>query len=248
VPIACLKDNYAYLVLSEAGDGDCLVVDPSEAAPVHDELARRGLRLRAILNTHHHWDHVGGNLALVEKWGCDIIGHESDRSRIPGFTRGVRHGDEFEVAACEFRTLHVPGHTSGAVTYVMGEAAFTGDTLFCGGCGRLFEGSAAEMHHSLTEILGALSDDTVIYCGHEYTEANLRFARTVQEYPALERRLADTKVRREQGSFCASATLAEERLTNPFLRCHLPEMQAALGREGDPVLAFAALRSKKDRA
>src|SRR5690606_20034632 len=140
---------YAYLVFDAHGDGRCLVVDASEAEPIEHELKRRGLTLAAILSTHHHPDHVGGNLQLSRAFDLEIMGHESEAERIPGMTRGVAHGEHFDVLGITVSVLHVPGHTRGAVVFSLGQIAFTGDTLFCGGCGRLFEGTAEQMHHSL---------------------------------------------------------------------------------------------------
>jgi hydroxyacylglutathione hydrolase len=176
-PIPCLEDNYAYLVVS---GGDAVVVDASEAGPVRDAVARAGVRVRAIWSTHHHWDHVGGNEEVARELRVDeVVGHESDRGRLPGQTRGVVAGDVVSAGELAATCMHIPGHTLGAVAYYVesgGErVVFTGDTLFCAGCGRLFEGSPAQMHASLRSLL-ALAPDTRVYCGHEYTENNLRFA------------------------------------------------------------------------
>jgi hydroxyacylglutathione hydrolase len=247
LPIACLRDNYAYLVFGGDPDGGALVVDPSEAAPVRRALEERGLYLAAILNTHHHHDHVGGNLELLRTVKVPVYAHESDAARIPGFSHGLAHGQTAVVAGIEFEAHHVPGHTTGALAYQMGDVCFTGDTLFCGGCGRLFEGTAAMMHDSLTRILGTLDGDVIMYCGHEYTLSNLEFAHAVHPHPALASRLTDVRARRAKGLFCASAPLATERSTNPYLLCHLPELQAALGASSEGE-AFAALRKKKDHA
>ena len=247
VPIPCLRDNYAYLVFDQEGDGRCLVVDASEAAPVEREIHKRGLALGAVLTTHHHWDHVGGNLELSRALNLEIIGHESEGQRIPGMTRGVAHEEEFHVLGIAVTALHVPGHTSGAVVFSMGQIAFTGDTLFCCGCGRLFEGTAEQMYHSITRTIGALSDETTIYCGHEYTLSNLEFARKIWDHAELENRHQDVLHKRARGEFCASATLGLERATNPFLLCHCPELQGELGTSGE-VPAFAELRRRKDHS
>lgn len=246
VPIPCLSDNYAYLVFHPEGAGDCVVVDPSEAAPVEDEIARRGLKLGAILNTHHHWDHVGGNLELKERHRVPIYAHRSDSARVPGVTQLLDDGDEFEVAGLRFSVLHVPGHTSGALAYRCGNACFTGDTLFCGGCGRLFEGSPEQMHHSLNVVLGGLPDETLVYTGHEYTEGNLRFANGLPSSTQLQTRLEEVSSRRSRGEYCASATLRIERATNPFLRVHEPALRAFLNEESE-LGAFAQLREMKNR-
>lgn len=247
VPIRCLKDNYAYLIFDARGDGRCVVVDASEAEPVRAELEKRGLELAAILTTHHHPDHVGGNHALSEGGHVEVIAHESEKGRVPAMTRGVAHGETFELLGISISVLHNPGHTQGGVTYTLGERCFVGDTLFCGGAGRLKEGTASQLYTSLTRILGEIPDDHLLYCGHEYTQKNLEFARDIWNHPALEARLFDVSHKRAAGHFCASATFAEERRTNPFLLCHLPELQAALGCT-DPEGTFAELRRRKDHS
>ncbi len=245
VPVPCLKDNYGYLLFDPRGDGRCAVIDASETEPVREEIKKRGLELAAILTTHHHWDHIGGNLALSEGGSVEVIAHESERQRIPAVTRTVTHGETFELLGEEVSVLHNPGHTQGGVTFRIGERAFVGDTLFCGGCGRLKEGTAEQLHHSLTQVFAVIPDDHIVYCGHEYTEANLRFAITIQSFPELEARLADVSHKRASSMYCASATLGEERRTNPFLRTHEAEIQAALGCS-DAESAFAELRRRKD--
>jgi hydroxyacylglutathione hydrolase len=250
IPVPCLTDNYAYLVYDDDGDGDCLVVDPSEAEPVLSEVSRLGLRLSAIFNTHHHWDHVGGNNELLALRKLRVYGHESESARIPGLNQPLSHGERFASVGLEFFVLHVPGHTSGALALCSTDRqlCFTGDTLFCGGCGRLFEGSAEQMHHSLTTVLAQLPDETRIYCGHEYTENNLKFALGIDPTEAVFARLQEVEVRRARGEFCASASLGLERATNPFLRCHISGVRQALGVDGSDQQAFAELRRRKDRA
>lgn len=247
MPVPCLRDNYAYLVFDPDGEGDAVVIDPSEAEPVLSALNEHGLSLRAILNTHHHWDHVGGNLELKSALGVPIYAHRHDEARVPGITRLLDDGQSFDVFDLSFHVRHVPGHTLGAIAYSIGQVCFTGDTLFCGGCGRLFEGTAQQMHHSLTNVLGDLSDATIVYCGHEYTEKNLKFASEILESSRIRERLADVTARRKRGEFCASATLATERETNPFLLCHTAELQEALGQRTD-LSTFAELRRLKDQA
>lgn len=248
VPVPCLRDNYAYLV--KAGDA-VAVVDPSEAAPVLAALAARGWTPTMIWNTHHHWDHVGGNLALLESFPTlQVLAHVSDAERVPGFTRGLGHGERFAFGTGEqshtVEVLFHPGHTLGAISYVIAGHAFTGDTLFGAGCGRVFEGSHAQMYAALNQILGALPDDTHLYFGHEYTAANLRFAQTVEpQNPDIATRQAQLK-----GS-SVPGTLAQERLSNPFLRCHIAAVQKAAEAHGgkalqSPAEVFAALRQWKD--
>src|SRR5690349_22385055 len=182
VTVPCLKDNYAYLVVC-GETGEAAVVDPSEGPPVLEAVRREGVKLRAVWNTHHHHDHVGGNGEVVAAWpGVEVVAHVSDRDkgRVPGQTRAVEEGDVVEVGRLRARIVFNPGHTTGAVSYFIDGAVFTGDTLFAAGCGRLFEGTAAQMYESLNVKLAALPPETRVYCGHEYTANNLRFAAHVE--------------------------------------------------------------------
>jgi hydroxyacylglutathione hydrolase len=246
VPVPCLSDNYAYLV-TPAGSDEAIVVDPSEAAPVIAAIAREHVRLVAILNTHHHHDHVGGNEGLLERYGSlPVYAHASDQGRVPAQTERVEEGRSFRVAGLEYRPLHVPGHTTGAVTYWVEDAAFTGDTLFVAGCGRLFEGTPAMMLCSLSEKLGRLPPATRVFCGHEYTVQNLRFAVHAEpDNHAAARRLEAAKSARERGEFTVPSTIGEELETNPFLRCDAPGIRARFPGE-DEVAVFAAVRKAKD--
>lgn len=255
VPIPCLEDNYAYLVVCEA-TGKAAVVDPSEAGPILDVVKREGVELAAIWNTHHHWDHTGGNKGLLDALPeLEVVAHESDRSRVPGQTTFAADGDEVTLGTeVRARVIHNPGHTSGAISYYVPDhaAVFTGDTLFLAGCGRLFEGTPAQMHESLSR-LGALPEDTRVYCGHEYTAANLRFAAKVEPgNTALAERKRRVDDQRERGEPTVPATIAEELATNPFLRAEQPTVVAGV-REAEPpeddspVSVFAAVRRWKDR-
>lgn len=250
-PVPCLKDNYAYLVW-RAGSTAALVVDPSEARPVLAAASHFGVKLEAILCTHHHADHVGGNLELIARRPLPVYGHASDRGRIPGQTVFVEHEQSFELLGMEFRALHVPGHTRGAVTYVADGNAFTGDTLFAAGCGRLFEGTAKEMYESLNVKINSLPGTTRIYCGHEYTAANLRFAAHVEpENVAVREKAARVAALRASSEPSMPSTLDEERATNPFLRCGEPGVLRHVGFEpparADAVAVLGALRAAKDR-
>jgi hydroxyacylglutathione hydrolase len=258
VPIACLKDNYAYLVICEA-TRSAAVVDPSEAGPVLAAVQREDVTLAAIWQTHHHWDHVGGNQDLLRAHpGLEVVGHASDQGRIPGQTTLLEDGAEVAVGEVRARIIHNPGHTSGAISYhVAGAeaghgAVFTGDTLFLAGCGRLFEGSPAQMHTSLTR-LAALPDETRVYCGHEYTASNLRFAAAVEPHnEAVQARAHTVERMRAAGAPSVPGTMADERATNPFLRVDLPAVAAAAraaepAASDAPVEIFAALRRWKDR-
>lgn len=250
VPVPCLKDNYAYLVITASGD--TAVVDASEAAPVRAALAREGAKARVIWSTHHHWDHVGGNEELAKELGIEVVGHVSDAGRLPGLSHKVDTGDTVRVGDVQARCIHIPGHTLGAVAYYVeagGErVVFTGDTLFCAGCGRLFEGTPAQMHDSLSRLL-ALPGDTRVHCGHEYTESNLRFAAHTEPSNADVTRARERAAKlRGAGEPTIGTTLDEERRTNPFLRVRSPEIRRTLGiaPDADDVTAFAAVRAAKD--
>jgi len=250
--VPCLSDNYAYILLSP-GSKRAVVVDPGEAEPVARALGELGVTLGAILATHHHGDHVGGNAQLVEQFpGIPVFGHASDRGRIPAQTEFIEHGAQVVVEGLSFRALHIPGHTLGAVAYAGEGAVFTGDTLFAAGCGRLFEGTPAQMYTSLNVTLAALPDSTLVYCGHEYTASNLRFAAHLepgnQAVTAKARRVAE---QREQALPTVPSTLAEEKATNPFMRCDSPAIieavSGALGAERAPAAILGAVRAAKDR-
>jgi hydroxyacylglutathione hydrolase len=246
IEVPCLRDNYAYLV-ARARSREAVVIDPSEAEPVEQALSEAHLELVAILNTHHHWDHVGGNDALVDRRPeLAVYAHVSDRERVPRQTQAVVHEEPFDVASMRFRPLHVPGHTLGGVTYVVEDAAFTGDTLFVAGCGRLFEGTPAMMHESLSGKLALLPPDTRIFCGHEYTAANLRFAATVEpDNQAVRDKLAWAEERSKEGKPTVPSTVREELVTNPFLRCGEASVASRYGG-GSPVDVLAAVRRAKD--
>jgi hydroxyacylglutathione hydrolase len=250
VAIPCLRDNYAYLVIAESGEA--AVVDASDEVPVRDAIRREGARARAIWSTHHHWDHVGGNNALAREMALEVVGHVSDAARLPALSRGIETGDVVRVGEVEARCIHIPGHTLGAVAYFVDagaeRAVFTGDTLFCAGCGRLFEGTPAQMLASLLRLV-ELPGDTRVYCGHEYTESNLRFAAHVEPSNADILRARDRAASlRVAGKPTVGTTLDDERRVNPFLRVGSPEIRATLGISSDAhdVTAFAAIRAAKD--
>lgn len=247
--VPCLSDNYAYVV-GDPATREAVVVDPSEAAPVEAALARLGFRLAAILNTHHHHDHVGGNEALLtSRPGTPVYGHRSETERIPGLDHPLDDGETFTAAGLSFTAWHVPGHTLGALAFVTGESLFTGDTLFLSGCGRLFEGTPAMMHRSLSVTLGALPPSLSIYCGHEYTVKNLRFGQSVLPGdPAITAALSAAEALRAEDRPTVPRTLGDERGTSVFLRCHEPSVAEAVGLSAgvDPVEVFAALRARRD--
>ncbi|MEY4708811.1 MAG: hydroxyacylglutathione hydrolase [Pseudomonadota bacterium] len=242
--VPCLSDNYAYLV--KTGDV-CAVVDPSEPEPVRAALARRGWKLTHILNTHHHLDHTGGNLALKAETGAVVVGPGKDAARIPGIDSGVEEGSDLELGGHRVQVLEVPAHTRGAITFVIDGHAFTGDTLFTLGCGRLFEGDAAMMWQSLSKLM-KLPDDTRIWCGHEYTQSNGRFALTLEPgNQALKARMDEVNALRAAGKPTVPATLGLEKQTNPFLRPDSAEIRKSLGMEQeDTVTVFGKIRERKN--
>lgn len=219
---ACLKDNYAYMVTCE-NTGASVIVDACEAGPVLAACEALPRRPDAIWSTHHHPDHTGANEEVAKALEIvEIVAHASDRGRVPGQTRFVEENDTLAVGELSARVLHIPGHTTGAIAYVVegqgSRAVFTGDTLFVAGCGRLFEGTPEMMFASLAK-LAALADDTLVYCGHEYTEANLRFARHVEpDNAAVARAIDEAAAARAQGKPTVPSTIGGERGINPFLR------------------------------
>jgi hydroxyacylglutathione hydrolase len=247
-PIPCLEDNYAYLL--DDGSGELAVVDASEAAPVRASLRSANGRLSALLSTHHHHDHVGGNEELrAEYHELRVYGFESDRGRIPAQTQFLVDGETFAWGNSTVRALHIPGHTLGAVAYLIGDAIFTGDTLFLAGCGRLFEGTPAMMFRSLNDVLARLGQQLRVFCGHEYTLGNLAFAASVEpQNEQVRDRLARARSLRDRGQPTVGSPLSEELSTNPFLRCRSPEIRASmqLADETSEVEVFAALRRAKD--
>ncbi len=247
--IPCRTDNYVWLV-REPASGAVAVVDPADAAPVAARLAARNLVLTHILNTHHHGDHVGGNLELKARWGCTIVGPSADAARIPGIDVQVGDGDSYALGAETAKIFDVPGHTRGHIAFwFAGSAAlFCGDTLFALGCGRLFEGTPAQMWHSLSK-LRALPDETQVYCAHEYTQSNARFALSVDgANPDLVARARAVDAARARGEATVPSQLGLEKRTNPFLRADVPGLAAAMGLAGAaPETVFAAVRSAKDR-
>ncbi len=260
--IPTLRDNYTYLVIDPASN-EAAVIDAPEAAPVIARVEKLGVRVTKLLSTHHHLDHSGANPDLAARFGVPVIGHVSDSARIPGFTDGVNEGDRVRVGGLEAEVVFIPAHTRGHVAYVFPGAVFSGDTLFAGGCGRLFEGNPRMMHEALNVKLARLPDATRVYCGHEYTESNLRFALTLEpENPALVARMASVVAARARAAadwhdatdaeMTVPSTIADERATNPFMRVDSPELLANVrkllpGTLADPVSVLGAVRALKDK-
>lgn len=244
----CLQDNYGYLV-HDPDTGTTASIDTPDAAAVDAALAERGWRLTHILNTHHHFDHAGGNEALKARWGCTVVGAANDAARIPGIDRGVAEGDTVSVGNAHARVLEVPGHTSGHIAYHFADdgIVFVGDTLFALGCGRLFEGTPAQMWQSLGKLM-ALPETTTVYCAHEYTQSNARFALSVEPgNAALVARAAAIDTLRAAGKPTVPSTIGIEKATNPFLRAASPELQACVERSGASLVdVFAETRRRKD--
>lgn len=245
---SCLSDNYSWLV-HDPDAGLTTVVDTPEVGPILGALEQTGWRLTHIFNTHHHFDHAGGNEELKAKTGCQIVGSRADAARIPGIDVQVGDGDTFMFGERTVKVFDVSGHTQGHVAYWF-EAdgiVFVGDALFALGCGRLFEGTPEQMWGSLQK-LAVLPEDTVVYCAHEYTQANARFALTVEPDNAeLVARAKDIEEKRAQGIATVPTTIGLELRTNPFLRPTSPGLQRTLGLEGaTPVEVFAETRARKD--
>ncbi|NKB24343.1 MAG: hydroxyacylglutathione hydrolase [Kiritimatiellae bacterium] len=246
--ISALKNNYMYLV--QIGQ-KAVVIDPAESQPILNALKKKNLTLSMILNTHHHFDHVNGNIELKKETGCQIVGPKDER--IPGLDHGVGEGDALDMDG-SLRVIETPGHGSTDLSFYRSPSendqgcVWTGDSLFVGGCGRLFEGSPEMMWNSLSKLV-KLPDETRVYCGHEYTQQNYEFAVEIEPKNVLvEDRLQEVKAMRSEGHSTVPSTIGQEKLTNPFLRAGSSEMKKALSLSEDtsPVEVFAALRHRKD--
>jgi hydroxyacylglutathione hydrolase len=248
VPVRAFQDNYIWVLRR---DGNAAVVDPGDAQPVLDYLRAEKLQLTAILNTHHHADHVGGNAALLEHRQVPVYGPHDER--IPTVSRRLHQDETFtlEEFGISFSVLEIPGHTRTHIAFHGGGMLFCGDTLFACGCGRLFEGTPAQMHASLAKLT-ALADSTRVYCGHEYTVANIRFARAADPgNPELAQWEAEAAAQRAANQPTLPSTLAREKRANPFVRCDQPGVIAAASRQcgktlSDPVSVLAAIREWKN--
>jgi hydroxyacylglutathione hydrolase len=248
ITLPVLVDNYIYLI-HDSVSHETAVVDPALAQTVLDALQEKGWQLTYILNTHHHSDHVGGNLQIKQQTGCKIIAAQADSDRIPGIDEGVNEGDVVSLGQHKATVIATPGHTRAHIVYHFAEdhILFCGDTLFVMGCGRLFEGTAEQLWHSLQK-LKALPASTLVYCTHEYTQANGRFALTVEpDNLSLQQRMVEVNRLRRNNQPTVPTTIAEELATNPFFREDSTEVQktVAMGN-GKPVEIFAKVRRLKD--
>lgn len=248
IRIPAFKDNYIWLLRKGAS---AVVVDPGDARPVLEFLEQEHLTLSSILITHHHKDHQGGVVSLLDYYpGAEVFGPATES--ITAITRPLHGGETLHLSALdiEMQVIPVPGHTFGHIAYYGAGCLFCGDTLFAGGCGRLFEGTPSEMHDSLTR-LAALPDQTAVFCAHEYTEANLKFALAVEPgNRQLQRRVDEVAVARAKGWATVPSTIGVEKATNPFLRCSEPEVIASAQERGaqtqDALAVFTVLREWKN--
>jgi len=245
---ACLKDNYGFL-LHDPASGETACIDTPDPAVILSEAAAKGWRITQIWNTHWHPDHAGGNAVIREATNCAIFGPRGEADRITSLDTLVAEGDVIRLGTITARVLDTPGHTAGHVVYIIDSAnlAFVGDTLFALGCGRLFEGTPAQMWNSLLK-LRSLPGDMLIYCAHEYTAANAAFALSLDPTNAdLEAYASEIQAQRADGRPTVPARLGRERITNPFLRADERTLQDTVGRPGDEVGTFAEIRERKNR-
>ena len=245
--ISCLSDNYSYLIHDEESN-TVAIIDPSEFKPC-DKIIKKYNKLDFILNTHHHADHVNGNLELKKKYNSKILGFSQDKRRIPGIDILLEENQKQKIGNLEFEVIFIPGHTKGHIAFFFSKEkiAFTGDTLFSLGCGRVFEGTHEEMFYSLNKIKN-LPPDTKIYCGHEYTKSNLNFCLAYDHKNTfLKEKEIDIKKKLNSNLPTIPSILGQEIKTNIFLRCNDPEIKLALGLKDSPeVEVFSKLRDLKD--
>ena len=246
--VPCLSDNYAYLI-EDVKSGVTAIVDPSEAEPVVQKLNQLDKKLDFILNTHHHFDHTGGNKDLKIRYSSKVVGPKADQERIPEIDIALGEGMTWDFGKQKVQIFDIPGHTKGHIAFYFSdsESVFTGDTLFSVGCGRLFEGTPKQMHSSLNKLYG-LPPSTKIYCGHEYTAKNIEFALTLEpDNQALLDRQKEVLIMRGKGLPSIPSTLENEKETNPFLRTNSKVLRKNLGIDSsDSVEVFAKIRELKD--
>ncbi|KAK9760498.1 Cytoplasmic glyoxalase II [Basidiobolus ranarum] len=243
IPVPVLEDNYAYLIIDDK-TGEAIAVDPAEPSKVLQAAAQAGVNIKGIFTTHHHWDHAGGNVELLTiKPGLLVYGADA---RIPQINYVVKNNEEFQVGSLTVKGFLTIGHTKGSVSYYVQDgnerAVFTGDTLFVAGCGKFFEGTAEDMYNSLYNVLASLPPETKVYCGHEYTRANLRFALSIEpNNTALMNKVAWC----QSSIITVPSTIGEEMLYNPFMRVHEPTIQQHVGTN-NPIDVISTLRELKN--
>ncbi|HZP79940.1 MAG TPA: hydroxyacylglutathione hydrolase [Pseudolabrys sp.] len=246
---SCLQDNYGVLI-HDPSTGKTAAIDAPEAGPVEAALKAKNWTLTDILVTHHHGDHTGGIAALKQKYNCRIVAPAAEKERIPAVDETVREGDSVHVGELAANVIETPGHTAGHIAYWFhrDKVAFVGDTLFSIGCGRVIEGTPEMMWNSLVKLRD-LPDDTRIYCGHEYTAANIRFAKTIEpKNGALAAREAQAQQQLAKASPTIPVTIGEEKKANPFLRADLADVAAGIGMGGEPAAkVFAEIRARKNK-
>lgn len=243
----CLSDNYGYLA-HDPVSGETAAIDTPDADVYLAEAAAQGWTITAIWNTHWHPDHAGGNLKIKDATGCTIIGPKGEAEKIPGIDRAVGGGDTVSLGGLKAAVVDVPGHTLGHIAYHVAAAktAFVGDAVFALGCGRVFEGDMAMMWTSM-QAIKALPSETTLYCAHEYTQSNARFAETIEtDNSELKDYIAEIDDKRSRGERTVPMGLARELATNPFLRADNPELQAAMGHPGNAAATFGEIRGRKD--
>ena len=247
-PIPCLTDNYAYII-SENYSKIVGVIDPSESTPIINFLKKENLKLNYILNTHHHYDHIGGNNKLKKLYNAKVVGFEGDKDRIPGIDITLKNNEKWTFGKSLVKIMHIPGHTSGHICFFFEKEkiAFTGDTLFSLGCGRIFEGDHKQMLNSLNKIK-ALPKDTKIYCGHEYTYKNAQFClKYDSDNINLKKKFEKIKKLRSKNLPTIPVNLEEELKTNIFLRCDQNDLKAKLSMKNqEDFKVFAEIRNLKD--
>jgi hydroxyacylglutathione hydrolase len=245
----CLSDNYGVL-LHDPDTGATASIDAPEAAPVEAALKETGWKLTDILVTHHHHDHTGGIAALKQKYKCRVVAPAKNKAAIPGVDETVGEGDEVKIGKLTAKVIETPGHTLDHIAYWFAKdhLAFVGDTLFSIGCGRVIEGNAEMMWRSLKKLRD-LPNETQIYCGHEYTKANIKFALSIDaENPVLEARAAQVDRQLAEGEPTIPVSIGDEKLANPFLRADVPDLAADIGMAGKPAAqVFAEIRGRKDK-
>ncbi len=246
--IPCLNDNYSYLIKDNQSN-TVAIIDPSEFSPCDKKINQKYKKLDFILNTHHHFDHIGGNAELKDKYGSKVLGFEKDQKRIPEIDILLKEGQQFKIGNLNFKTIFVPGHTSGHVAFYFEreKVIFTGDTLFSLGCGRVFEGTYQQMFNSLNKIK-SLPGDTKIYCGHEYTKDNLKFCMRFNpnnKYLKDKKKFLEGRIKEKKPTI--PSTIKDEIQTNIFLRYDDPDVKDALNsKKASELEIFSKLRDLKD--